>query len=49
MVTYEKTEETPNGLDFLIKATHGGWLAWAYNEDMAKIITNALNEYNPDN
>jgi hypothetical protein len=43
MITYEQTEKVETGLDVAIKAEDGRVLAWAYSEDMAKVICDGLN------
>lgn len=43
MVTVEQTEKTETGLDVVVKAEHGGILAWCYTVSSAQMIANALN------
>ena len=43
MVTYEQAEKVETGLDVAIMSEDGRILAWAYSEDMAKSIVDALN------
>ncbi len=39
----EVTQETPNGLDYLIKDGNGEAVAWAYEQADAEKIVDALN------
>ena len=45
MIYIEQTEKTETGLDVAIKAEYGGVLAWAYTEETAQLIADALNVY----
>jgi hypothetical protein len=43
MVTVEQIEKTEIGLGFIVKAEHGGILAWCYTVGSAQMIANSLN------
>ena len=45
MITYEQTEKVETGLDVAIKSEDGRVIAWAYSEDMAKVICDGMNNF----